>query len=92
MPADTEGLAHMTTSLLKLTDVVLRTRRSRSTIYDEVKRGVFPRQIKVGRGSYWRDDEITMILDAYSSGATDERLKALCEHIHHRRSAMKTAG
>lgn len=71
----------MHTSLLKLPEVVRRTGRSKSTIYDEVNRGLFPRPIKIGRRTYWRDDEIARVVDAYTAGSSLAELQGLCVAI-----------
>ena len=36
-------------SLLRLPEVMLRTGKSRSTIYAEIKEGTFPKSIKIGK-------------------------------------------
>jgi prophage regulatory protein len=77
----------MNASLLRLRDVLSRVPRSRSTIYAEVGRGIFPRPIKVGSGAYWRNDEIDALIDAYSAGADENALAALCEQLHVRRGS-----
>ena len=77
----------MSRSLLRLRDVLSRVPRSRSTIYAEVAREIFPRPIKVGSGAYWRDDEVDALIDAYSAGADEGTLTALCSQLHAQRRA-----
>ncbi len=79
----------MHTSLLKLPEVIRRTGRSKSTIYDEVNRGLFPRPIKVGRRTYWRDDEIAKMVDAYTVGVTGVDLEAICTSITQSRAMLR---
>ena len=47
------------TILIRLTKVMQRTGKSRSAIYEDVKDGTFPRQIKIGsRAVAWNSDEV----------------------------------
>jgi prophage regulatory protein len=75
----------MTFQLISLSGVRQRLPRSRSTIYAEIARGVFPRPLKVGRGSFWRDDEVDDLIAAYAAGASEEDLKGLCGRFYQRR-------
>ena len=46
-------------SLLRLPDVLKRTALSRSTLYDLIKKGQFPRQIQLSiRCVGWSEDEV----------------------------------
>jgi len=48
-----------TTKVLRLHDVLHQTGLSRSTIYEMIGRGDFPRQIKLGRRAVgWMADEV----------------------------------
>ena len=75
----------MTFALINLHEVRRRIPRSRSTVYTEITRGIFPRPLKIGRGSYWRDDEVEDLIGAYSEGATEADLRSLCETFYERR-------
>lgn len=49
----------MPTHVLRLREVILRTGLSRSTIYERMSRGAFPRPIRLGeRAVGWRDSDI----------------------------------
>ena len=49
----------MPTQVLRLRDVILRTGISRSTIYERMSRGAFPKPIRLGeRAVGWRDSDI----------------------------------
>ena len=53
------GDANMVTKILKLPEVKLRTAKSRSTIYQGVNDGTFPKPIKIGpRAVGWIESEI----------------------------------
>jgi prophage regulatory protein len=75
----------MSFQLINLREVQQRLPRSRSTVYAEIAKSVFPRPLKVGRGSFWRDDEIDDLIAAYARGAASEDLRSLCEGFYERR-------
>jgi prophage regulatory protein len=76
------------TMLLRLPDVLSRIGRSRTTLYAEIEADRFPPPIKLGRGSFWRDDEVSSIIDAYCSGAPHEALVRLTAELVERRSTL----
>lgn len=49
----------LTPSLITLEEVIKRTSLQRTTIYELMKRGLFPAQVKIGKASRWVDDEIS---------------------------------
>lgn len=53
-----------------------------STLYDNIKRGLFPPPIKVGlRISVWLSDETAAIQDAYVAGLSDDDIRRLVENL-----------
>ncbi len=45
---------------MRLKEVMQQTGKSRSRLYDEVKKGEFPRPVKIGKHAVaWLEDEIT---------------------------------
>jgi len=44
--------------IIRLPEVVSQVGLKKSTIYDMIKRGTFPKQIKLGRMSGWSEREI----------------------------------
>lgn len=60
--------------LLRLPDVIERTSLKRSTIYDLMERGAFPRPIKISgaRQNAWIESEV----DAYIEARIAERVPA----------------
>ena len=47
--------------ILRLPDVLRKTGLSRSTIYDMISSGEFPRQVKIGRRAVgWISDEVDL--------------------------------
>lgn len=49
----------MTTRIIRLPEVIIRTGQSRSTIYDRIRQGVFPAPISLGSRSVgWLESDI----------------------------------
>ena len=68
-------LQHMPVRLLKRQQVKEITTLSRARIYDMIKRGVFPKPIKIGeRAVAWREADIIAWLDACMAAAADEEV------------------
>ena len=53
----------MSDTLLLLPEVMRRTGKSRSAIYDEMMAGTFPRPLKRGRQSVWVESEVQAVID-----------------------------
>ncbi len=54
----------MSSRILRLPTVILRTGLSRSTIYARIGDGTFPRQVALGAGSVgWREAELDAWID-----------------------------
>lgn len=65
----------MPVHLLKRRQVGEITTLSRASIYDMIKRGVFPKPIKIGeRAVAWREADIIAWLDARMAAASDEEV------------------
>lgn len=77
----------MNGTLITLGELRRRVPRSRSTIYAEIGKRIFPKPIKVGRSSYWREDEIDRLVAAYSAGAGITALQELCASIDESRKS-----
>ena len=68
-------IQHMPVRLLKRQQVEEITTLSRSSIYDMIKRGVFPKPIKIGeRAVAWREADIIAWMDARMTAASDEEV------------------
>jgi prophage regulatory protein len=55
-------------SLIRLTEVLKRTGLSRTTLYELIKQGNFPRQIKLGRTSLWSESEVSSFIEEAKAG------------------------
>ena len=75
----------MAFALINLREVRKRIPRSRSTLYNEIGRGLFPKPIKAGRSSFWRDEEVDELIKAYGAGADEAGLRSLCTTLYERR-------
>jgi prophage regulatory protein len=64
--------------LIKIKDVMEMTTFSRNTVYKLIGSGEFPRQLKVGAGSYWRRKEINQWIEDLKT-ATDEQVQQAAE-------------
>jgi prophage regulatory protein len=68
--------AHMSDKVLRLKAVQQQTGKSRSAIYHDIKSGLFPRQIRIGRRAVgWLESEISawlhQVVSSSSSAASD---------------------
>jgi len=68
----------MTTTFLRLPDVMRLTGLKKSSIYQKIQSGVFVSQIKWGyRTAVWLDSEIEALNRAISAGKTELEIRAL---------------
>lgn len=64
---------YLQVSIIRLPDVLARIGLSRSAVYKLIKRGTFPKQIKVGRVSGWLSTEVdAWISETIRSCRTDQ--------------------
>ena len=67
-----------TPKIIRLAQVMAMTEYSRSTIYKQVKQGVFPKAIGMGdRAVAWVTSEVNEIINARIKGFTDKQLQQL---------------
>lgn len=72
---------------LRLPSVKQRTSKSRTKIYDEIKRGLFVRPVKMGFIYAWPSHEVEKINWAYLAGKTESEIRVLIEELHRARTA-----
>jgi len=80
-----QGDSKVSIQLLNLREVRRRLPRSRSTIYSEIAKGLFPKPLKIGRGSFWGDHEVDDLIRAYAGGSNHDDLRRLCAELYDRR-------
>ncbi len=75
-------------AILRLKGVMSRTGHgSHSTIYDRIKRGLFPRPVSIGsRAVGWPESEVEAINTAHIAGADENAIRALVERLHKQRA------
>ena len=57
-----------------------------STIYRDVKRGTFPKPVKIGTVSVWPEREVHAVLNARIAGKSDEEICAIVADLHRQRT------
>ena len=70
-------------TLIRLPDVKAASGLSRSTIYQRIAAGVWPRPVSLGgRAVAWPAQEVQAINKARIQGKTDAQIRALVEQLH----------
>lgn len=68
----------MSISILRLPEVMARTGLSRSTIYLQIQKGIFPSPISLGaRAVGWVDCEISALISARVAGKSEDEIRGL---------------
>lgn len=75
-------------TMLKMTAVKGETSMARPTIYRDIKRGTFPKPVKIGRASAWPEREVQAIIAARIAGQSDDEIKALVADLEQQRRAQ----
>ncbi len=75
--------------LIKLSEIIQLTKRSRAMLYKDISAGLFPTQIHLGgentRGAYFSADEVNAIVMARSAGYKDAQIKDLVTKLEEQR-------
>lgn len=65
---------------------------SNTSIYNEIREGLFPKPIKISeRSSGWPEDEVEAINTARVAGATKEQIRELVARLHAKRAQKLAA-
>lgn len=72
-------------NFVKKSAVLEQTSLSHSNLYNRIRRGIFPSQVKIGKTSVWIQQEINRICQAIALGYTDDQLKALVTELEAKR-------
>jgi len=68
----------MTSTILRLPSVLRARGRSRSAHYQDIKQGLFTKQIAIGlRAVGWPSNEVTALNEARIAGKSDAEIRAL---------------
>ncbi len=74
--------------IIRLPEVCAKTGRPKSTLYDLIAKGLFPRPIKIGlRTSGWLEDEPDAINAAYAKGQSEDDIRQLVKELEAARAA-----
>lgn len=70
---------------LRQKDVTKKMKIGKTFLYDMIKKGMFPKPIKVSQISLWVDSDIEKIMTALCRGFDEENLKAVVREIENNR-------
>ena len=71
---------------ISMDDVLRRMDGSRSTLYAQMDKGLFPQSVKIGkRRVAWLEHEINAMMRAYVSSPSEEELKAFVKGLEAKR-------
>lgn len=74
--------------IMRIKEIKARVGLPNSTIYDHIKRQLFPKPIKLGeRISGWLESEVTAIMAARIAGKSEAEIKALVLSLENQRVA-----
>ncbi|WP_197705102.1 helix-turn-helix transcriptional regulator [Sphingobium cloacae] len=73
-------------TLLRLPDVMAATALARPTLYRDMKRGLFPRPVKLGRASAWPSDAVNAVIAARIAGKSDDEIRVLVDDLQRQRA------
>ncbi len=71
---------------ISVDDVLRRMDGSRSTLYAQMDKGLFPQSVKIGkRRVAWLEHEINAMMRAYVSSPSEEELRAFVKTLEAKR-------
>ena len=71
---------------ISVDDVLRRMDGSRSTLYAQMDKGLFPQSVKIGkRRVAWLEHEINAMMRAYVSSPSEEELRAFVKKLEVKR-------
>lgn len=71
--------------LLRMPDVKRLSSLARPTIYRDIRRGTFPKPVKIGAVSAWPAAEIAAVNAARIAGKSDDEIRQLVASLHDQR-------
>jgi len=72
----------MATKMLRLPSVRSCTGKSKSTIYQQIKTGLFPPPVPIGpRATAWSDDEVDATNRAWLAGKSPEQIRRIVANL-----------
>ena len=77
---------------ISMDDVLRRMDGSRSTLYAQMDKGLFPQSVKIGkRRVAWLEHEINAMMRAYVSSPSEEELRAFVKKLEVKRFAEEVS-
>lgn len=73
--------------LLRMPDVRRASSLARPTIYRDIRRGTFPKPVKIGTVSAWPEREVAAINAARIAGKSDDEIRVLVASLEAQRVA-----
>ncbi|MEM3484523.1 MAG: AlpA family phage regulatory protein [Candidatus Methanomethyliaceae archaeon] len=70
---------------LRPKDVMQKMKVRRTYLYDLIRRGLFPRPVKLGTMSVWLADEVEKVMSAMYRGKKPEEIRSLVKTIEEMR-------
>lgn len=75
------------TELLRMPDVNRLSGLARQTIHRDIRRGTFPKPVKLGTASAWPEREVAAINAAKIAGKTDDEIRELVADLQAQRAS-----
>ena len=77
---------------ISMDNVLRRMDGSRSTLYAQMDKGLFPQSVKIGkRRVAWIDHEINAMMRAYVSSPSEEELRAFVKTLEAKRLEVEVS-
>jgi prophage regulatory protein len=77
---------------ISVDDVLRRMDGSRSTLYAQMDKGLFPQSVKIGkRRVAWLEHEINAMMRAYVSSPSEEELRAFVKTLEAKRLEVEVS-
>lgn len=73
--------------LIRTAQVIRALGKKKSSLYLDIKNGLFPKPVKIGvRSSAWPEEEVAAINAARIAGKSSDDIRALVSALHARRA------
>lgn len=83
----------MNLKINRLSEVLDKSGNRRSTLYSKIKKGLWPKPIRLGQRSVgWPDHEIGIVNAAYIAGKSIDEIRALVAQLEYSRKSILVGG
>lgn len=73
-------------TLLRMPELTAATSLAKQTLYTQMRRGLFPRPVKLGRASAWPSDAVNAVIAARIAGKSDDEIRAIVADLQRQRA------